>query len=447
MQSKGKTIMPMMHHSHEEESERRYDPETLRKVTALAARLQSERQEYLTASEMEAIGAEVGLEPEFIRQALAQHTEQAALAEKQAQEEREQETQLAQSLQTTQQIQTQSVQQVNEVRSSKVEFLAAVMALTLPVFWGALAYMSKFSPGLMTLFTLISPAPLTALMGFLSGRKSVGITSALMMVLALAPTFPYLFFSNLMRDQIDPGMYFGAMFAYALFATPMIASLGALGATLRERFFPQGIERQQQQVTRNVSRSEVLHTMQAIQTQMEGRSQHRACLSVDVVSPTEMRFGQAAPMVEYTFGQYRRWVDEVARACGGELHSGVGDSMLFLFPTDAQAVRVARRLQEGVPSFNAALNRLPMPFRLRCGVSGGEMMEGGNLALQHLHSPMLDRAAMLQHRSEPGDIVVSGEVAASALVELEHLAPLSEPVFGAPAFSWQAGHRQRNAIN
>ena len=437
--------MPMMHHAHEDESERRYDPETLRKVTALAARLQSERQEYLTAREMEAIGAEVGLEPEFVRQALAQHTEQMVQAEKQAQEEREQEARLTHSMQTTQQMQTQQVQQTGEVRSSKVEFLASVMALTLPVFWGTMAYMFKFSPGLMTLFTLISPAPLTALLGFLSGRKSVGITTAMMMVLALAPTFPYLFFSNLTRDQIDPGMYYGAMFAYALFATPMIASLGALGATLRERFFPQGIEQRQQR--KNLSRSEMLHTVQALQTQMEGARQYRACLSVDVVSPTEMRHGHPAALADYTFGQYRHWVDEVARACGGELHSGMGDSMLFLFPTDAQAVRSARRLQEGVVSFNAALNRLPLPFRLRVGISGGEMTEGANPAHQHLHNPMLDRAAMLQHRAEPGDVVVSGEVAASALVELEHLAPLPDPVFGAPAFSWQAGRRLRNTIN
>ena len=55
-------IMPMMHNAHEEEGERRYDPDTLRKVTALAARLQSEHQEKLTMRDMEQIGAEVGLE-------------------------------------------------------------------------------------------------------------------------------------------------------------------------------------------------------------------------------------------------------------------------------------------------------------------------------------------------------------------------------------------------
>src|ERR1051325_11341636 len=50
----------------------RYDNEALRRITALAERLKTERQETLTAGEMEAIGEEVGLDPSFIQQAIAQ---------------------------------------------------------------------------------------------------------------------------------------------------------------------------------------------------------------------------------------------------------------------------------------------------------------------------------------------------------------------------------------
>jgi hypothetical protein len=56
------------------EGEPRYDAEAVRKVAALAARLQGQQQEGVTAQEMEAIGAEVGLESAFIRQALAHLT-------------------------------------------------------------------------------------------------------------------------------------------------------------------------------------------------------------------------------------------------------------------------------------------------------------------------------------------------------------------------------------
>jgi hypothetical protein len=52
--------------------EPRYTSETLEKVVDLASRLQGEHQETLTAQDIEAIGEEVGLDPAFIRQALAQ---------------------------------------------------------------------------------------------------------------------------------------------------------------------------------------------------------------------------------------------------------------------------------------------------------------------------------------------------------------------------------------
>ena len=41
-------------------------------MTALATRLQHDHHERLTASQMESIGVEVGLEPEFVHQAIAQ---------------------------------------------------------------------------------------------------------------------------------------------------------------------------------------------------------------------------------------------------------------------------------------------------------------------------------------------------------------------------------------
>ncbi|MGV3720583.1 MAG: hypothetical protein ACO1SX_06695, partial [Actinomycetota bacterium] len=59
--------MPLIHQAAEDA---RYDGETLRKVTALAQRLQAERQDTLTAAEMEQIGEEVGLQPGVVREAL-----------------------------------------------------------------------------------------------------------------------------------------------------------------------------------------------------------------------------------------------------------------------------------------------------------------------------------------------------------------------------------------
>jgi hypothetical protein len=66
--------MWLRHREEQRDGEARYDSETLRKVAALATKLQSRQAETLTAQEMEAIGAEVGLAPAFIRQALTHLT-------------------------------------------------------------------------------------------------------------------------------------------------------------------------------------------------------------------------------------------------------------------------------------------------------------------------------------------------------------------------------------
>lgn len=77
MLESGLVNLTMLQHHDPLESEPRYDAETLRKVTALAQQLKARRQETLSAREIEMIGAEVGLEPQFMQQALAQVTQPA----------------------------------------------------------------------------------------------------------------------------------------------------------------------------------------------------------------------------------------------------------------------------------------------------------------------------------------------------------------------------------
>ena len=60
----------------EQPHEPRYDLETIGKVTRLAERLQSRDKDTWSAEEVEAMGAEVGLQPEFIREALGKVEEE-----------------------------------------------------------------------------------------------------------------------------------------------------------------------------------------------------------------------------------------------------------------------------------------------------------------------------------------------------------------------------------
>jgi prepilin-type N-terminal cleavage/methylation domain-containing protein len=320
-------------------SEPRYDPGTLRKVTALATRLQSRQQETLTAQEMEAIGEEVGLERGFIREALAHLTEGRAAREVRA--------------------------PVAEPPKNKAVGAA---------WWAA------------------------------------GWTIPLICVILSAQWFD--------------GAVAGAMFfvGWAVYIA---------GGILLSH---ESVERTSHQ---EMSRAALLEMLFTLQRALEGQKQHRAFLSVDVVDSSEMKRNAPELAVEYSFGQYRRWVEQTVRECGGEMQSSAGDGVMCVFPTDLGAVRAARELQEGLPRFNAEQNRLPAPFRVRCGASAGEVAIEPGVPLGHLYSAVIDRAAVLQKRAAPGDILVSGEMSGAASMELHGLAPLPELVAGGPALSWR----------
>jgi hypothetical protein len=333
--------MPVLHHTAEEP---RYDAETLRKVTALAQRLQHERQETLTAREMEVIGAEVGLEAPFIRQALERVTAQHPVAK----------TETAPD---------------------------ATMRKAIAAAWWAAGWTIPF------------------LLLFLGGA--------------------------MLSEKV------GAVCGFFLGWGIYIAGGIILSGLVREGMV------QSAELTENAphSRTELLKTLTTLPGVSAGsKPQRQAVLSVAVAGLEAL---SAEPASEGAFAQLWGWVDEIARAYGGELVGTLSDGVAFNFTEDAAALRAARALQTGIPRFNVERNRLSQPFRLRCGLSAGE--QAVNAAAPR--DALLDRAAYLQKHAGPGDIVVGAELAAAGLVELGGLAPVAGG--GAePVFSWQAAHRR-----
>jgi class 3 adenylate cyclase len=376
----------------------------LGKVVALATRLQSQQGESLTAREMEAIGAEVGLDPTFIRQALAQVVPEQS--------------------------------QATPTEARKKEFWSVVAVSGAAALWSLLAWIFGSDSGLFPtsrfFFTLIAPWPLAVALGALAGNKRAGTAAGVTLLIGLAPSFVYG-----VLPPGDVGRRDGqGILPWILLTAPLAGWLGSWGSSIRDYYFPPPSVK-----PRSVSRSSLINLLFVLQNELEAQKQHRSFLSVDVVGSSEMKRSASALAVEHSFTTYRHWVEALVYSCGGELQSAAGDGMMCVFPSDDQAVCAARRLQEGLPSFNAHQNRLPMPFRIRCGVSAGEVPMEEGMLLGHLQSSVIDRAAALQKRAEPGGILVSGEVTGAALKELGSLAPLPESVAGEPAFSWRSGER------
>jgi class 3 adenylate cyclase len=346
------------HRTEGREDEVHYDADTLRKVTALATRLQQRSQEMLTASDMEAIGREVGLDATFIREALAHLTRRAA-----------------------------------------------------------------------------PPAPHAAPAYRVRRRESMPpiakawFASAWCIPAALAP---------LMAGLHAPGELIGAfqMLGWGAYIFVGIMLKGHWQADALQEAPPQPAIADPQQ---KMSRAQLLDQLFSLQRALEAQRQHRAFLSVDVVGSSEMKRDAPALAVEYTFTQYRKWVDETIRGSGGKMQIAAGDGVMAMFESEAAALRAARELQEGVGRFNATANHLGVPFRLRCGAASGDVAIDDGATLGDLQSPVIDRAALLQKSAAPGQVRLSSEMIAAALIVLGQVQPASEPVAGEAAFAWQAG--------
>ena len=394
----------------EASSESRYDAQTLSRVVALAQQLERHREETLSVQEIENIGAELGTNPAFLRQALTQ-----VRAGK---------------------------RQASEDEARKREFAAAVGPLAAPIILGVVVFITSYllwphpllvepldrealgKAGLARLLALIAPLPLSLLLGFLSGKRGVGFLAGLMMAFAMSPALAYLTEIMGTSNSADTPIF------YATLGGLVNGGLGWLGARVHEHYFST------RQAVSKLSRLDLIEALHDIQKQLQRDRRHSAFLSIDVVGSTAMKQRSPELAVEYSFGQFRRWVEETVQGEGGKLQSAAGDGLMCMFPTDTGALRAARQLQEGMPRFNADKNRLSSPFRIRCGISAGEVSLEEGVPLGELQSSVVDRAAMLQKRADPGAIVVSGEVAAAGLVELGTLSPLPEQGDEERSFSW-----------
>lgn len=381
--------------SRPEREERGFTPETLRAITALAEGMRSQEMDTVTASEVEEIGREVGLSPDLVRQAMEQLRAMPTAPDSPG---------------------AGAVDGVRR-RAPPVEFGWMTAAYAGVLLLAAWVWGYSWDAGWTRFWALGGSAPVAAILGFVAGRTRTGLAVGAALALGLVP--------SVFRIQSLPPLMAAL---YALLAVPAGAWLGLQGARVREAYLPLP------RMPRPGSRGELRRLLFALQQQLEEQQQDRAFLSVDVVESTVMKRAAPALAVEHSFEEYRAWVEETARACGGVDQVAAGDGAMCMFPSPRQALEAARRLQAGVAAFNRDRNLLADPFRIRWGISAGAVALDPDRPLGHLQSPVLDRAAALQKRAAPGGIVVSEEVAALT-GELGPVAPLPD-AGGDPAYTW-----------
>lgn len=225
----------MMQQFHEPETNQGCDRDFQRRVVGRAARLQqADHDAGMTIRHMTEAAAEVGIQPEYIERAMSL---ERALSEAHAE-------------QSSPRLGVASRSAARTRTANRADFRRFVTAMSMPIAVGGLGYALKNWTGGAVLLSLILPAPLACLSGFLCGRKRVAFVTAALLALALAPTAYHLGIhayytvnpSEIYSEWITANARNAGMsiaFTYVALGLPLTGMLGAFGAWARQRYFPE----------------------------------------------------------------------------------------------------------------------------------------------------------------------------------------------------------------
>jgi class 3 adenylate cyclase len=454
--------------------EGRFDESSQKDVLALAARLQREHFETMSASEIEQAAAEAGLDPGFVREAIKRIGE-TPIVEEAAE---------PQSATKSEWIVGIAVPVVVFLVFAMRHFgpyepgsfrPIVLMLIVLPIM---LAILGLAAVGVKTLLgspvslpVLPGSAKKNALIGQPISAASVAVTGLMalsLLSLCMRSSYaPYNFFPNgalLFTMILTP--FFGAVqknvraafwrggavgciagagiWAINWFrfeprttfdAFPAMLGFGLIvfGIASLTGFGVKSLFVKTPKVDHD--RTEMLRQLFELQTALDAHRESRTFLSIDVVGSTAMKAGATELEAEFSFLQYQAWVADTVRLYGGEVQHVAGDGAMAMFRDPSGALGAARMLQLGIQEFNSTRNRMGMPFAIRCGVAEGRVGLDSRSPLGMVQSPVVDRAAMLQKSAASGSIMVTQEMVSVAMPVLESL-HRSVAMDGSSTYSW-----------
>jgi class 3 adenylate cyclase len=144
-----------------------------------------------------------------------------------------------------------------------------------------------------------------------------------------------------------------------------------------------------------------------IQRLLNPMSKSKCVMVVDAAKSSTMKANADPLIAEWSFRAYQEFIAEHVRSCGGAIYSTAGDGAMASFDSASCAFECARTIQTKIADFNAYVNKLKDPFRLRIGIHCGEV--SGELDEVEF-TAVLDIAAHVEAASQVGGIAVTASV-------------------------------------
>ncbi len=184
-------------------------------------------------------------------------------------------------------------------------------------------------------------------------------------------------------------------------------------------------------------RQDLLQQLQDIQERLKSDERFVTFLSVDIVGSTKLKAESDPLTVEFTFGEYQKYVQAVVEKFGGKVHSTAGDGVTCVFENPQMAYVAGRSVLAGLFEFNSFRNRLAQPIEVRAGVHTGSAHIPGQALTNVNFAHVIDVAAHMQKAGDPGSLVVSQTTAQYLPGGLDGIGPERLEVQDIPAAIWK----------
>ncbi|HXE75296.1 MAG TPA: protein kinase [Candidatus Xenobia bacterium] len=137
---------------------------------------------------------------------------------------------------------------------------------------------------------------------------------------------------------------------------------------------------------------------------------HCTFLALEVVQPNQMRSGADEATIAASFQAYQGYVRGLLEENNVWKSAWTPDGVRGCFLQREHAVLAAQRILRGLDEFNSVSNRLPQPFRVRCGVAEGEVSIPEDAPLERVVEHVIDLAGHLQKMARPNTLWLPAEV-------------------------------------
>lgn len=154
-------------------------------------------------------------------------------------------------------------------------------------------------------------------------------------------------------------------------------------------------------------RMEEMARVALLQQALGASSKPLAFLALDVVGSTRMKAHENPMIVEHAFLAFRRWAEQILAGHQVWKSAWTPDGAMAAFREIDQALGAGKDLLLQLEAFNRDGHEMTEPFRLRLGISQGDVIFDDQARMEEVSDSVIDLAGHLQKDARPNSILIA----------------------------------------